>query len=120
MSDRQLSAHFKRSEFACSCGCGFDSIDVETLEILEAVRTGFDAPVIVTSGARCEDYNRQVGGAENSQHLVGRAADIKVKGATPDEVSQYVIHRYPHASIGLYRTFVHIDTRTNGPARWER
>jgi len=34
-------------------------------------------------------------------------------------VASYVEDNFPTASIGRYATFTHIDTRTNGPARWE-
>jgi len=114
-----LSPHFKRAEFACSCGCGFDTIDHTTLEILEAVRVAFDAPVIVTSAARCRSYNAAVGGASRSQHIYGRAADIKVQGHEPEDVHNWIARRYPEASLGLYRTFVHVDTRSGGVARWK-
>lgn len=119
MSDR-LSRHFRRAEFACRCGCGFDTIDHATLEILEAVRVAFDAAVVVTSAARCPAHNAAVGGASNSQHLYGRAADIQVRGHEPVDVYSWIKRRYPHASLGLYRSFVHVDTRTGGPARWKR
>jgi len=115
----QIAPHFARHEFACRCGCGFDTIDAATLAILEQVRTHFGAPVIVTSAARCPDHNRAVGGASNSQHLYGRAADIKVRNVDPATVHRYIAGRYPGTSLGLYSSFVHVDTRTNGPARWE-
>lgn len=114
-----LSPHFTRQEFACRCGCGFDSVDVATLEILEAVRTRFNKPVRVTSGCRCPAYNRRVGGATNSQHLLGRAADIQVYDVEPQTVQDWIATRFPDASIGRYATFTHVDTRSTGPARWE-
>ncbi|TFH85253.1 DUF882 domain-containing protein [Billgrantia azerbaijanica] len=114
-----LSTHFKRSEFACHCQCGFDTIDAATLEILEAVRQHFDAPVTVTSAARCRAHNASVGGASRSQHLYGRAADIKVRGVDPEAVRDWIAERFPQASLGLYLTFVHVDTRSDGPARWQ-
>lgn len=117
MSD-QLSRHFRRHEFACSCGCGFDSIDTQTLEILEAVRRHFGMPVTVTSAARCRQHNADVGGASNSQHLYGRAADIQVAGTEPGVVHDWIATHYPAASLGRYRTFCHVDTRSDGPARW--
>ena len=113
-----LSRHFKRREFACSCGCGFDTIDAQTLEILDAVRGHFGRPVIVTSAARCPDHNRAVGGASNSQHLYGRAADIQVQDHPPMAVADFIEERFPHASLGRYLTFTHVDTRADGPARW--
>lgn len=114
----KLSQHFSRAEFACACGCGFDAIDAATLEILEAVRHHFGAPVTVTSAARCRKHNANVGGASNSQHLVGRAADIQVKGHPPAIVADFIQERFPDASVGRYRTFTHVDTRTNGPVEW--
>ncbi|WP_456267669.1 D-Ala-D-Ala carboxypeptidase family metallohydrolase [Kushneria sp. AK178] len=114
-----LSQHFNRSEFRCHCGeCGFDTVDHQTLGILEAVREHFRSPVIVTSGCRCESHNRAIGGATHSQHVLARAADIQVKGVGPDEVQDWIEANYPHASVGRYATFTHIDTRSDGPARW--
>ncbi|MDI5890621.1 D-Ala-D-Ala carboxypeptidase family metallohydrolase [Halomonas rhizosphaerae] len=114
----KLSVNFARHEFACSCGCGFDTIDAATLEILETVRQHFGRPVTVTSGARCRDYNASVGGASQSQHLFGRAADIKIQGHPAMIVADFIEENFPHASIGRYLTFTHVDTRTDGPARW--
>lgn len=114
----QISTNFWRHEFACRCGCGYDTVDVETLRILQAARTHFGARVTVNSGARCRSHNAAVGGTKGSQHLYGRAADVQVDGYTPDEVAAWVAEHYPEASIGIYKTFVHIDTRSDGPARW--
>lgn len=46
------------------------------LEVLDPCRRQFGAPVRVTSGYRCPQLNRLVGGAASSQHLSGEAADI--------------------------------------------
>ncbi|SES15161.1 Peptidase M15 [Vreelandella subterranea] len=118
MPRNDLSNHFQRREFACKCGCGFDTVDLETLVLLEDIRTHFDVPVTINSGCRCADYNRQVGGATASQHLLGRAADIRVQGVDPAEVAEYIETQHPDASVGRYNTFTHVDTRTSGPARW--
>ena len=45
-------------------------------KILEPVRRKFGWPIYVTSGYRCPELNRAVGGVRNSQHLTGDAADI--------------------------------------------
>lgn len=117
MPDR-ISPHFRRAEFACNCGCGFDTVDHQTLGILEAVREHFGAPVTVTSGCRCPEYNARIGGAQHSQHKLGRAADIQVQGVEPDAVHDWIAEHYPAASLGRYASFTHVDTRTDGPARW--
>ena len=114
----KLSKHFNREEFACSCGCGFDTVDSYLLEVLEDVRHHFDAPVIINSACRCSVHNYTVGGKATSQHLFGRAADIVVKGYDPVEVYTYLAHRFPHElGLGRYETFTHVDTR-NGKGRW--
>lgn len=48
-----------------------------TWYILNGLRERFGAPIYVNSCYRCPDVNRAVGGAENSYHLQGRAADIR-------------------------------------------
>jgi uncharacterized protein YcbK (DUF882 family) len=114
-----LSLNFSRVEFACKCGCGLNSIDTETLAALEEMRSHFQVPVSILSAHRCPSHNKKVGGAINSQHLYARAVDIKVTDKTPKEVYDYLNQRYPSKyGLGLYRTFTHLDTRTNGPARW--
>tara|TARA_B100002049_G_scaffold235752_1_gene220853 strand:- start:554 stop:913 length:360 start_codon:yes stop_codon:yes gene_type:complete len=115
-----LSPHFSRHEFACNCGCGFDTVDVATLDVLEQVRTHFGTPVTITSGCRCADYNRRIGGAVHSQHVVARAADIQAAGVDPDTVHDYIASVLGSTGgLGRYNTFTHVDTRTNGPARWD-
>lgn len=116
-----LSKNFNRSEFRCKCGkCGLDTIDAATLEVLENVRAHFGQPVTINSAYRCPNHNKSVGGASNSQHLYGRAADITVKGVSPSTVASYV-ESGPlkgKGGVGRYSNFTHVDTRTNGPARW--
>lgn len=48
------------------------------LEILQPVRDKWGRPIVVTSGFRSEAVNKAVGGARNSQHRLGEAADIKI------------------------------------------
>jgi uncharacterized protein YcbK (DUF882 family) len=118
MAFENISPYFSRLEFACQCGCGFDTVDVSTLSILDAVREHF-GPVVVTSGCRCEQHNARIGGAPGSQHKLARAADIKVSSAEPRVVYDWIAEQFPHASLGLYDSFVHVDTRYDGPARWD-
>lgn len=114
-----LSENFSRYEFACKCGCGFDTVDAEQLRLLQDLRE-WAGPTKVNSGCRCVKHNKDEGGGENSLHLFGRASDIECENKTPDEVADWV-DRYlgNTGGLGRYETFTHIDTRTNGPARWE-
>lgn len=44
--------------------------------VLDPLREIFGKPITVTSGYRSKELNRRVGGATNSQHILGEAADI--------------------------------------------
>ena len=113
-----LSSNFSRAEFACKCGCGLDTVDVELLAIVETIRQHYDASVKVTSGCRCPARNEQEGGSEKSQHLVCRAADIQVEGVEAVEVFEYLDNLFPNThGLGKYRIFTHVDSRSQ-KARW--
>ena len=45
-------------------------------KILDPLREAYQHPIIVSSGYRCKDLNKAVGGAASSQHSLGMAADI--------------------------------------------
>ena len=117
MGSDRLSTNFWRSEFACKCGCGFDTVDAELLVLLEKIRKHFDAPVWITSGARCKAHNAAVGGGEFSQHLLGRAADIVVDGIPADLVGELAA-QIGAGGVGRYADFTHVDSRTHEVARW--
>ena len=111
--------YFKRKDFACSCGCGFDTVDYALEKALDDIREHFGSPTHITGGNRCKAYNDTVPNSSRlSQHIQGRAADIKVSGHTPKEVADYA--RTLGLSVGRYKTFTHVDTRTGGPAYWGR
>lgn len=48
-------------------------------EVLDPARQKLGAPIYVNSGYRCPELNRRVGGARNSYHLLGRAADLDTR-----------------------------------------
>jgi hypothetical protein len=48
--------------------------------ILEPLRVAMQRPIHISSGYRCEQLNKAVGGVYNSQHLKGQAADISIDG----------------------------------------
>lgn len=112
----KLTKDFKREEFACRCKCGYDTVDIGLIAVLQDARDYFGEPLIVNSGARCPAHNKAVGGADNSQHLIGRAADIITEH--PRMLYDYLDQKYPKTlGLGLYPTFVHIDSRRQR-ARW--
>lgn len=110
-----LSEFFSRSEFACNCGCGFDTVDTKLLDVLVKVRDHFGRKMEITSGCRCSTWNKKQGGAPGSWHLVGRAADVKVEGVTPQLVAEAAA-QYGATGIKTYASWTHIDTRSG--ASW--
>lgn len=82
--------HFKfiemiRSSKANECGIDnwpkdadiMDNI-IFTMECLDQIREEYGLPLSVSSGYRCPELNRAVGGAKTSQHMKGQAADINL------------------------------------------
>ena len=45
-------------------------------KVLDPLREAWGKPITVTSGYRCPELNKAVGGAKTSHHLSGMAADI--------------------------------------------
>lgn len=102
--------YFTREEFACKCGCGYDEINPNLVSILDEIREHFDQPCRVNSGCRCEAHNRTIGGAAKSQHLLGNAADVVVRGVPPALVGELAI-KLGANGVKVYKTFTHIDVR---------
>jgi len=114
-----LSPHFKRHEFSCKCGCGFDTADVRLVNILEDLRVHFGESVVINSAARCLEHNRSIGSKDTSQHIKGKAADIVVDHVPPLSVYDYLDSTYSNScGIGSYLTFTHIDSRDQR-SRWK-
>ncbi len=44
--------------------------------IFQPLRDAFGCPIYVSSGYRCPDLNRAIGGSKRSQHMEGRALDL--------------------------------------------
>lgn len=53
--------------------------------VLQPIRDKWNAPIIVNSAYRCKALNAKVGGAKNSDHLYGCAADIRTKSNTKQD-----------------------------------
>jgi len=89
---------------------------------LEIIRAHFNAPVIINSGYRNLEYNRNIGSKDTSQHVLGTAADIVIKDVSPDEVAdalEFLINvgMLKEGGVGRYNTFTHYDIRGTR-ARW--
>ncbi len=116
--NKKLSANFRVREFACTDGSDPIFIDTDLVKILQKIRNHYGKSVTITSAYRTPTKNKAVGGTTYSQHLYGKAADIKVKGIAPKTVAAYANTLLPKSGgIGTYKTFTHIDTRAT-KSRW--
>ena len=108
LSMGDLTNNFSAKEFACRCGCGFQDINLGLVDILQNVRDNYPHPLIITSGFRCPEHNRNVGGSPESSHLKGLAVDI----ACPDSTSRYILLRtlvVYFSRICIAKNFIHVD-----------
>lgn len=109
-----ISKNFKIREFACKDGSDAIKIDLLLVNHLQAAREYFGVPVVITSAYRSAAHNKKVGGASNSYHVNGQAADHHAKGKVDlFDLAKFYESRgclgiivYPNSG------FVHIDTRT--------
>lgn len=106
---KMLSEHFSEDEFRCHDG-QMHTINPSLLGRLEKLRTLANKSIHVNCGYRDEVYNKKVGGAPKSQHLLGNAADIVISGFTPKQVYDMAL-KVGFTGVGLYDTFTHVDVR---------
>lgn len=72
-------------------------------------------PIAIVSGYRCPVHNAAVGGARDSQHMYGAAADIHSGIATVSQAA-----RAGFRGIGSAGPWaIHVDVRDGPPARWK-
>lgn len=92
-------------------------------EVLEPLRKHLDKPIKITSGYRSPAHNAAIGGAKNSLHTTGMAADIAV-GGIPEQIKVAAfLSKLPEVGgVGLYESkgIVHVDIRPHVgvPSTW--
>ena len=77
-----MSEHFQPKEFASKDGrpSPYPLVVQEGLyQLLEEIRDEFGKPIVVNSGYRSPEHNKNIGGAKNSYHVKGMAADIRLQ-----------------------------------------
>ena len=135
--DFNLTPHFKFSELAGTSHEKYRLLNLDEAQkqmgkmymlagFAERVREIIGKPVIITSGFRCKELNKAIGGAITSQHTLCEAIDIVVKGMRCEDVfnrivtsdlkyNQIIIERnksgsqWVHISIGSYKQKLQFD-----------
>tara|TARA_R110000824_G_scaffold54726_3_gene151171 strand:- start:1142 stop:1510 length:369 start_codon:yes stop_codon:yes gene_type:complete len=106
-----LTANFSSHEFRCAC-CETSNMDIEFVDRLQFVRDVIGKSLKINSGFRCFSHNRTVGGADNSSHLTGVAADIRCTTSADRMVLLNVLPDYFNR-IGIASKFIHVDIDTS-------
>lgn len=115
----RISPHFLLSEFDCP-HCHAVMIAPALVDALEQFREKVGRAVVITSGYRCPEHNRKIGGAPQSRHLFGDGVDIRLAGlGRPIEELAEIARSCGFTGIGLYDDHLHIDVRPGGPAFWD-
>lgn len=91
------------------------------LNVLQPLRNALGCPIIISSGFRCAELNKRIGGAANSQHLYGQAADLVVPQKELIEVFKFIEAKLPYDQL-LYEynktdRWIHVSYRTDGKNR---
>nr|WP_314635587.1 D-Ala-D-Ala carboxypeptidase family metallohydrolase [uncultured Janthinobacterium sp.] len=87
-------------------------------ELLEQVRALVGAPIAISSGYRSPALNRAVGGAANSAHVLGLAADISTAKLAPKALAMLIRQSDIAFDQLIYEgTWVHIGLSTGAPRR---
>lgn len=118
-NDFQLTPHFNLQEFE-SHDTGEVLLNSLLVRKLEALRELVQRPVLIISGYRTPEWNIGVGGASNSYHLRGMAADITWLGFNLDN-AVVLAERAGFNGIGRYpgKHSIHVDIR-GYRARWTK
>ena len=121
----QLSPHFNAREFRCQCGQPHETlIASELIDKLEALYTALNcSKIIVTSGYRCPEHDKAVGGTSSGQHTKGTAADVCCYRQDGQPISSKTVCCKAQnlgftgiANITSSYQYTHLDVRTS--AKW--
>ena len=121
--ETQLSAHFNAKEFRCKCGKTHDTeINPNLVTNLEKLYRALScSKIIVTSGYRCSNHDKAVGGNGTGQHTKGNAADIICYGQDGSIISTKKVACKAQdigfrgiGNIDSTYTAIHVDVRTGG------
>lgn len=122
----QLTPNFKKSEFDSKDGACMPNDVLQNIANLakeiQVIRDHAGA-IQINSGYRSPAHNKKVGGVSNSQHVQGKAADLKPLKVSVKALYDLIIKlikekKIKDGGVGIYDTFVHYDIGGAG-RRWD-
>lgn len=133
LPDLQLTPHFTLSELSSTGKSDLAQMNFEMAhehvdsltqlaQLLEQVRSLLgDHPISIHDAYRCPELNERDGGAKNSQHMLGEAADFDVEGVPLDRA--FAILKSSglkwgqliyESEDGVHYTWIHISLPRSG------
>lgn len=95
------------------------TMDPGLLDVLRGIQgfyeqAGYHKPIIINSAFRTQKTNQLLAGegsARNSQHLYGKACDIRIEGVKTSDLARLGVY-FQKGGVGFYQSkgFVHLDT----------
>ena len=124
----KLTKNFNKAEFECKDGSPMTENQFKNIQELannlQVLRDELDEPIHITNAYRSRAHNEAIGGSKNSQHTLGKAADIYVESLKPKELAKVIERlieegKMSEGGIGIYtkNKFLHYDIRGER-ARW--
>ena len=122
----RLTQHFKLQEFQSKDGAEMPRNVMENIfrlsDNLQVIRNEVGT-IHINSAYRSPEHNAAIKGVFNSQHILGKAADITSRNHTPKELYNIIESLIKSGKVdikgmGLYKSFVHVDIREDY-ARWD-
>jgi zinc D-Ala-D-Ala carboxypeptidase len=115
-----VTEHFSNTELACKCGCGMLP-KLDFMDKVQRMRDFLDFPMVVTSAARCPDYNAKVSSTgRTGPHTTGRAIDLAVSREQAYVMLAYAT-RHGFTGIGVAQKgagrFIHLDDLIDEPGQ---
>ena len=130
--DWKHSKFFRKEEFRCNCGkcSGYpkNGISKSLVDNMNLIRAIYGQSITITSGYRCPDFNKRVGGASNSAHLLGGACDWnftnkvfsqKQKNEIISFIKKLPNYHYSYSNQSNMYNAIHYDTNLVECASWE-
>lgn len=121
-----LNHYFDTTEFVCPCKndtCVDQKISKRLIGGLTTTRIEIAEPLYVNSGFRCHKHQEEIRAsgqstvvAKVSTHEKGDAGDVKTKKLSLPELNKVLEKHFD--SMGLAKTFTHVDTRTDKKRTW--
>ena len=113
----KLSANFQLSELVKSqvaerkgipnnpSPAHIDNLKALCVNVLQPIRSHFEAPVIISSGFRSAELCIAIGSKPTSQHAEGKAADLEVVGVDNKELATWIKNNleYDQMILEFYR-----------------